>query len=64
MGWGLHRLGCCYEPYIHDPAAIAARVRDNGLRRVYVARTSTWLTEVYARPEAANGHGDQRHPRP
>jgi magnesium-protoporphyrin O-methyltransferase len=64
MGWGLHRFGCCYQPYLHDPDAIAARLQHNGLRRVYMARTTTWLTEVYARPEAANGHGDQRHPRP
>lgn len=47
--WGLHRMGCCYQPYIHDPDRIAARIRDRGFRRIHAALTTVWLTEVYAR---------------
>jgi len=49
MRWGLHRIGCCYQPYIHDPDRITARIRDSGFRRVHAALTTAWLTEVYVR---------------
>jgi magnesium-protoporphyrin O-methyltransferase len=49
MRWGLHRAGCCYQPYLHDPERIAARIREHGFHRVDAALTPVWLTEVYAR---------------
>ncbi|MEA3276977.1 MAG: class I SAM-dependent methyltransferase [Pseudomonadota bacterium] len=51
MRWGLGIVNCCYRPYIHDPAAIQARIEASGFRRVYAARTMTWLTQVYVRVE-------------
>jgi hypothetical protein len=27
LTWGLHRIGCCYQPYIHDPDRIASLIR-------------------------------------
>jgi magnesium-protoporphyrin O-methyltransferase len=49
MRWGLGRVGCCYQPYLHDPSLIEAHVRSRGFRAAYEARTPTWLTRVYAR---------------
>ncbi len=49
MRWGLRRFGCCYQPFIHDPAQIEARILAGGFRRTYEARTAGWLTRVYAR---------------
>ena len=53
--WGLHRMGCCYQPYLHAPDRIAARIRDAGFRRIHTALTPIWLTEVYVRTEASTG---------
>jgi hypothetical protein len=53
MRWGLCRTGCCYQPFLHDPARIDERVSANGFRQVYQAQTLSWLTRVYARPVAA-----------
>ncbi len=49
MRWGLTRAGCCYQPFLHDPAQIDKRVAASGFRRIYEARTLSWLTRVYAR---------------
>jgi SAM-dependent methyltransferase len=49
MRWGLHRIGCCYQPFLHDAAQIDARILAGGFRRSYEARTAGWLTRVYAR---------------
>ena len=43
------RIGCCYQPFIHDAAQIDARILAGGFRRTYEARTAGWLTRVYAR---------------
>ena len=53
MRWGLCRTGCCYQPFLHEPARIDERVSANGFRQVYEAQTLSWLTRVYARPVAA-----------
>jgi SAM-dependent methyltransferase len=47
--WGLSRTGCCYQPFIHDPARIERRVGTSGFRRVYESATAFWLTQVHAR---------------
>lgn len=49
MRWGLRRIGCRYEPFIHDAAQIDARILARGFRRTYEARTAGWLTRVYMR---------------
>ena len=49
MSWGLHGIGCCYQPFIHDAAQIDARILAGGFRRTYEARTAGWLSRVYAR---------------
>jgi SAM-dependent methyltransferase len=53
MRWGLCRSGCCYQPFLHDPVRIDARVTASGFRKVYDAHTLSWLTRVYARPSTA-----------
>lgn len=55
MARGLKVFGCCYQPYVHPPDAIAERLRKHGLLRIYAARTPVWLTEVDARePDAGS----------
>jgi 2-polyprenyl-3-methyl-5-hydroxy-6-metoxy-1,4-benzoquinol methylase len=49
MRWGLRGIGCCYQPFIHDPALIDERIRASGFRKTFEARTPMWLTCVYAR---------------
>ena len=49
MRWGLGRIGCCYQPFIHDPARIEGRVVASGFRRTEEARTAWWLTRIYVR---------------
>jgi SAM-dependent methyltransferase len=49
MRWGLRRIGCRYEPFIHDAAQIEARILAGGFRKTYEARTAGWLTRVYMR---------------
>jgi magnesium-protoporphyrin O-methyltransferase len=49
MRWGLTRAGCCYQPFLHDPAQIDERVAARGFDRIYEASTLLWLTRVYAR---------------
>jgi magnesium-protoporphyrin O-methyltransferase len=49
MRWGLNRAGCCYRPFVHDPAMIAERLAANGFRRIHEACTATWVTPIYAR---------------
>ncbi len=49
MGWGLNLFGCCYQPYVHDPEKIEARICGHGFRKVYAANTASWHTQVYAR---------------
>jgi SAM-dependent methyltransferase len=49
MRWGLHRMGCCYQPFIHDPARIEERVLASGFRKIEEARTAGWLTRIYTR---------------
>ena len=49
MRWGLQRIGCCYQPFIHDPARIEGRVVASGFRRTEEARTAWWLTRIYVR---------------
>jgi hypothetical protein len=54
MRWGLSRAGCCYRPFIHDPEKIAERVIASGLHPIHEARTTTWVTRVYARDSQAS----------
>ncbi|MFZ0790971.1 MAG: class I SAM-dependent methyltransferase [Chromatiaceae bacterium] len=49
MRWGLSGIGCCYQPFIHDPARIDGRVITSGFRRTEEARTAWWLTRIYVR---------------
>jgi magnesium-protoporphyrin O-methyltransferase len=49
MSFGLRLVGCCYQPYLHDPEQIQTRIREHGFRRTYQALTASWLTEVYSR---------------
>ena len=53
MRWGLSRTGCCYRPFIHDPEKIAKRVIASGFHPIHEARTTTWVTRVYARDSQA-----------
>jgi SAM-dependent methyltransferase len=53
--WGLKRAGCCYQPFIHDPAQIQAQVAAGGFRRIYEAHTTAWLTQVYSREAQVSG---------
>ncbi|MGF1613015.1 MAG: class I SAM-dependent methyltransferase [Gammaproteobacteria bacterium] len=52
MGAGLRWLGCCYQPYIHDPEQIQARIREHGFRQTFEAVTASWMTQVYKRSVA------------
>jgi len=58
MRWGLNRAGCCYQPFIHDPAQIEARVAASGFRRIYEAHTTSWVTQVYSREAQVSGRGE------
>jgi magnesium-protoporphyrin O-methyltransferase len=49
IGWGLKGAGCCYRPFIHDPAMIDERLAANGFHRIHEACTATWVTPIYAR---------------
>ena len=49
MGWGLGSMGCCYQPYLHDPKKIQARIVDHGFRMFYSALTFAWHTQVFER---------------
>jgi len=60
MRWGLQRMGCCYQPYIHDPARIDERVRASGFCKIDEALTAAWLTRIYVRdgrPGGVSGDG-------
>jgi len=57
MSLGLDLLGCCYQPYLHPPDAIRARILGQGFQRVYTALTTSWHTEVYVR-DASTGAKD------
>jgi hypothetical protein len=48
MRWSLSRTGCCYRPFIHDPEKIAERVIASAFHPIYEARTTTWVTRIYA----------------
>lgn len=52
MRWGLWIARCCYQPYIHDPFLIQEAIQAKGFRRVYRAKTISWLTEVYCRADS------------
>ncbi|MFZ0257282.1 MAG: class I SAM-dependent methyltransferase [Gammaproteobacteria bacterium] len=56
MRRGLRLLGCCYQPYLHDPERIQTRILDHGFRRTFKALTASWMTEVYSR-EAVRSMG-------
>jgi len=49
MRWALKGDGCCYRPFLYDPAMIGGRLAANGFHRIYEACTATWVTRVYAR---------------
>lgn len=49
LRWGLSVSGCCYQPYIHDPAEIELRILGEGFEKRYQALTSSWITQVYSR---------------
>lgn len=51
LGW----FHCCYQPYLHDPAAIRAHILANGFSLASEAKTSGWLTEVYVRTPLGQG---------
>ena len=53
MRFGLRLVGCCYQPYLHDPRRIQARILEHGFRRTFEAMTASWLTEVYRRTSAS-----------
>ena len=55
MRWGLSRAGCCYRPFIHDLEKIADCLIASGFHRIHEARTTTWVTRVYARGSHASG---------
>lgn len=52
MGFGLRLVGCCYQPYLHDPKQIQTRIHEHGFHRTYHALTASWVTEVYCRETA------------
>jgi magnesium-protoporphyrin O-methyltransferase len=45
----LRLTGCCFRPYVHDPADIERWIGRAGFRRHYRARTFAWLTEIHLR---------------
>jgi magnesium-protoporphyrin O-methyltransferase len=49
MSWALGAIGCCYHPYLHDPARIQARIERAGMQKTGEKRTALWITEVYRR---------------
>lgn len=53
MRWGLRGMGCCYQPFIHDPERIDGQIRAGGFRLVDQALTPLWLTRTYTRDQAA-----------
>lgn len=53
MRWGLRGIGCCYQPFVHDPEQIDGRIRAGGFRLVDEALTPLWLTRTYIRAEDA-----------
>jgi SAM-dependent methyltransferase len=53
MRFGLRLIGCCYQPYLHDPERIQTRILAHGFRRTFQAITASWVTEVYSRSTAA-----------
>jgi magnesium-protoporphyrin O-methyltransferase len=52
MRWGLRGMGCCYQPFVHDPEQIDGQIREGGFRLVDEARTPLWLTRTYTRGQA------------
>ena len=52
---GMRVLGSAFRPYVHSPQEIDARIRGQGLERVWQDHTVAWLTRVYARPAGAAG---------
>lgn len=38
-----------FRPYLYEPARVRTWFSDRGFRRVYVATTPIWLTEIYER---------------
>lgn len=53
MSFGLRLVGCCYQPYLHDPEQIQARICQHGFRRTFEAVSASWMTQVYSRRAAA-----------
>ncbi|MEN8143461.1 MAG: class I SAM-dependent methyltransferase [Gemmatimonadota bacterium] len=40
-----------FRAYVHDPESIAARVHNEGLRKVFTGGTMLWKVELYSRPD-------------
>jgi SAM-dependent methyltransferase len=49
LRWGLKLMSCCYQPYLHDPKQIEARILGYGFIRRHTSQTINWLTQVYIR---------------
>jgi SAM-dependent methyltransferase len=49
LHWGMQLIHCCYQPYIHDPAAIQQHILEHGFRQSYQTLTSSWHTQVCVR---------------
>ena len=54
MRWGLRGMGCCYQPFVHDPEEIDGRIGASGFRLIDEARTPLWLTRTYTRGQGAS----------
>jgi hypothetical protein len=52
ISWGLGAIGCCYHPYLHEPARIQAYIEEAGFQKTEDRRTVSWITEVYRRSAA------------
>jgi SAM-dependent methyltransferase len=52
MRWAIQLSGCRYQPFIHEPGKIQARVRDHGFRLYSDALTTGWITQVYVNTRA------------
>ncbi|WP_200254254.1 class I SAM-dependent methyltransferase [Thiococcus pfennigii] len=58
MGWGLNRAGCCYRPFIHDPAMIGDHLAAKGFHRIHEACTTIWITQVYVQAAEKQASGN------
>ena len=55
LGRGLMAvLGSQFRSYVHDPAAVAARVTAAGFRLVQTSQTAVWMSCVYVKDEAGS----------